>query len=61
MRLERNQINRGKYCLLKISESNFEKFKHRLNSDITFEEEIAKLELSNKRDKKIDGIIDDIN
>lgn len=60
-RLEKTQISKGKYALLKMSRQSFEDFKNRLENDETFNDmiiEIMKIEI---RDKKIDDIFDDID
>ncbi len=61
MRLEKNIINKGKYSLLKISESYFENFKKRWDLEETLRSEVIEYNKSEIRDKKIDDIFDDID
>ena len=60
-KLENGQINKGKYSLLRISESNFISFKSRFESDCTFRDQISELEKAYKRDKNIDDVFNDLN
>lgn len=60
-RLSQNQINKGKYSLLKMSRSSFDDFKLRLENDETFNDMVIEIMKSEKRDKKIDDIFDDFN
>ncbi len=61
MRLEKNIINKGKYSLLRISESYFENFKKRWDTEEPFRDEIIEYNKSEIRDKKIDDIFDDFD
>lgn len=61
MRLEKEQISKGKYSLLRISESNFKSFKMRFESDCTFKDEISDLGKVYRRDKNIDNIFDHLD
>lgn len=56
-RLEKGEINKGKYSLLKISNSSYDSFLKRLQSDEIFNEKVIKIVLSNNRDSRIDEII----
>jgi hypothetical protein len=60
-RLNKNQINKGKYSLLKMSKSSFEEFKIRLENDDTFNGVIKEIMKTEIRDKKIDDIFDDFD
>jgi hypothetical protein len=60
-RLNKNQINKGKYSLLKMSKSSFEEFKIRLENDDTFNDVIKEIMKTEIRDKKIDDIFDDFD
>jgi hypothetical protein len=60
-RLDQNQINRGKYSLLKMSRSAFDEFKIKLENDETFNEKIVEIMKTENRDKKIDDIFDGFN
>ena len=60
-RLEKRQISKGKYSLLRISESNFKTFKSRFESDCTFRDDIYNLEKTHKRDKNIDDVFSDLD
>lgn len=60
-RLKENQINKGKYSLLKISNNGFEEFKKMFESDEPFRQKVLKIKISEIRDKKIDDIFDDID
>ena len=60
-RLKENQINKGKYSLLKISSNGFEEFKKMFENDETFRQKVLKIKISEIRDKKIDDIFDDID
>ena len=60
-RLKENQINKGKYSLLKISNNGFEEFKKMFESDEPFRQKVLKIKISEIRDKKIDYIFDDID
>lgn len=60
-RLNKGQINKGKYSLLKMSRTSFEDFKTRLENDETFNDMIIEIMKSEIRDKKIDDIFNDIN
>jgi hypothetical protein len=61
MRLEKNIINKGKYSLLKISESYFDNFKKRWDTEEPLRSEVIEYNKSEIRDKKIDDIFDDID
>ncbi len=55
-KLSNNTLNKGSYGLLKISESAFNEYKYRFNSDKYFyetQQELYKLEY---RDKKIEDL-----
>ena len=60
-RLKENQINKGKYSLLKISSNGFEEFKKMFENDESFRQKVLKIKISEIRDKKIDDIFDDID
>ena len=60
-RLKENQINKGKYSLLKISSNGFEEFKKMFENDELFRQKVLKIKISEIRDKKIDDIFDDID
>jgi len=60
-RLKENQINKGKYSLLKISNNGFEEFKKMFENDEPFRQKVLKIKISEIRDKKIDDIFDDID
>lgn len=60
-RLEKNQISKGKYSLLKLSRQSFDDFKNRLENDETFNDMIIEIMKTEIRDKKIDDIFDDID
>lgn len=60
-RLKENQINKGKYSLLKISNNGFEEFKKMFENDEPFRQKVIKIKISEIRDKKIDDIFDDID
>jgi hypothetical protein len=60
-RLNESQISKGKYSLLKISESSFNQFKNSFENDEHFRNKIVKIKISEIRDKKIDDIFDDFN
>lgn len=60
-RLSQNQINKGKYSLLKMSRTAFDEFKTRLENDETFNDMIIEIMKSESRDKKIDDIFDDFD
>lgn len=59
--LSESKINRGKWSLLKISNSKFEEFKTRFKNDGLFSDRIIELHKSETRDKKIDDIFDDFD
>jgi len=61
MRLEKEKISKGKYSLLRISESNFKSFKMRFESDCNFKDEISDLKKVYRRDKNIDNIFDHLD
>lgn len=58
-RLNEGQITKGKYSLFKISKSEYDKFIKRLETDESFNEKFIKLLQSEKRDEKIESIIND--
>lgn len=58
-RLNEGKITRGKYSLFKISKSEYDKFIKRLETDENFNEKFIKLLQSEKRDEKIESIIND--
>jgi uncharacterized membrane-anchored protein YjiN (DUF445 family) len=58
-RLNEGQITKGKYSLFKISKSEYDKFIKRLETDESFNEKFVKLLQSEKRDEKIESIIND--
>lgn len=60
-RLNKKQINKGKYSLLKMSRTAFDDFKIRLENDETFNDMIIEIMRTEIRDKKIDDIFDDFN
>lgn len=60
-RLNEGQINRGKYSLLKISNTGFEDFKKSFEKDEHFRGKVLKIKISERRDKKIDDIFDDFD
>ncbi len=56
-RLDENKINKGKYCLLKISKSEYNKFVNRLENDIEFNNKIIEIIKINKRNDDISEIL----
>lgn len=60
-RLNQNQINNGKYSLLKMSRQSFEDFKNRFDNDETFFDMIIELMRTENRDKKINDIFDEFD
>ena len=60
-RLKENQINKGKYSLLKISSNGFVEFMKMFENDEPFRQKVLKIKISEIRDKKIDDIFDDID
>ena len=56
-RLKEGKVNKGSYSLLKMSRTNFEDFKIKLEKDGLFEGE----QIKNLRDRKIDDIFDDLD
>jgi hypothetical protein len=60
-RLEKSQISRGKWSLLKISKQGFESFKLNFENDEHFRNKIIKIKISKDRDKKISDIFDETN
>lgn len=58
-RLNEGQITKGKHSLFKISKSEYDKFIKRLETDESFNEKFVKLLQSEKRDEKIDSIINE--
>ena len=59
--LNDSKINRGKWSLLKISNSKFEEFKNRYENDDLFQERVIELHKSEIRDQKIDDIFDEFD
>lgn len=57
-RLDEKQINRGKYSLLRISKSEYDKFIKRLEIDETFNKKIVEMIRAENRDKKLEDIIE---
>ena len=57
-RLYEKQINRGKYSLLRISKSEYDKFIKRLEIDETFNKKIVEMIRAENRDKKLENIIE---
>lgn len=60
-RFSKNQINKGKLSLLKMSKQSFDDFKSKLERDEVFNEKIIEIMKSEIRDKKIDDIFDDFD
>lgn len=60
-RLEKNQINKGKFSLLKMSRQSFDDFKYKLEVDELFNEKVIEIMKMEIRDKKIDDIFDDFD
>jgi hypothetical protein len=60
-RFNKNQINKGKLSLLKMSKQSFDDFKSKLERDGVFNEKIIEIMKSEIRDKKIDDIFDDFD
>jgi flagellar motor component MotA len=58
-RLDENQINKGKFSLLKISKSEYDKFIRRLEIDETFNKKIVEMVISGNRDRKLEEIIEE--
>lgn len=58
-RLNENQINKGKFSLLKISKSEYDKFIKRLETDETFNKKIVEMIRAENRDKKLEEIIEE--
>ena len=56
-----SKINKGKWSLLKISNSKFEEFKNRFQNDELFSDRILELYKSEIRDQKIDDIFDEFD
>lgn len=59
-RLEEKKINKGKYSLLKISKSEYDKFIKRLESDETFNQKIVEIIRAENREKRIVEIIEEV-
>lgn len=57
-RLDEKQINKGKFSLLKISKSEYDKFIKRLEIDETFNKKIVEMIRAENRDKKLENIIE---
>lgn len=57
-RLDEKQINKGKFSLLKISKSEYDKFIKRLEIDETFNKKIVEMIRAENRDKKLEDIIE---
>ena len=60
-RLYEGNLSKGSISLLKISSSAFYDFKLRLENDKLFNFKIIELYRAEKRDKKIDDLLDDFN
>ena len=58
-RLNENQINKGKFSLLKISKSEYDNFIKRLEIDETFNKKIVEMVRAENRDKKLEEIIEE--
>lgn len=58
-RLNENYINKGKFSLLKISKSEYDKFIKRLETDETFNKKIVEMIRAENRDKKLEEIIEE--
>ena len=58
-RLETKQISKGKFSLLKISKSEYDKFINKLETNENFNKKIISIITSEKRDKVITGVISD--
>ena len=56
-RFKEGKLNKGSHSLMKMSRSNFEDFKIKLEKDELFECE----QIKNLRDRKIDDIFDDLD
>ena len=59
--LNEGSINRGKFCLLKMSLSYFQTFSNKFNKDELFRNRVIELHKSVVRDKKIDDIFNDFD
>jgi hypothetical protein len=57
-RLNEGQITRGKHSLFKISKSEYDRFIKRLEDDKNFNDKFIKILKSEKRDEKINDVID---
>lgn len=57
-RLSEGQITSGKYSLFKISKSEYDRFIKRLETDELFNEKVINILKSEKRNKKIEKVID---
>ena len=59
--LDEGSINRGKFCLLRISSSYFQTFSNKFDKDELFRNRVIELHKSETRDKKIDDIFNDFD
>lgn len=59
-KFSQGKISKGSFNLMKISNSKFEEFKVRFDTDELFQNKIIELHKSEIRDKKIDDIFNDI-
>ncbi len=60
-KLIEGKITKGSISLLKLSNSKFEEFKFRFETDELFHDRIIELHKSEIRDKKIDDIFDELD
>lgn len=60
-RLFEGDISKGKMSLLKISKTAFDDFKYKFEKDELFNKMIIKLHIAQRRDEKIDDILEDLN
>ena len=60
-RLKEGQINKGKYSLMKISNTGYVDFKKTFENEEHFRQKVLKIKISEIRDKKIDYIFDDFD
>jgi hypothetical protein len=61
MRFEKEIINKGKFSLMKISESYFQNFKKRWDTEEPLRNEVLEHNKLEIRNKKIDDIFDEID
>ncbi len=59
--LYEGSINRGKFCLLRMSSSYFQTFSNKFDKDELFRNRVIELHKSETRDKKIDDIFNDFD